>query len=128
MHKEFLTRSAFPHQRQRHCLSQSSMCSLWATIVARFLGLMSIFTLAKTKTIPGLRINTHLQKTRAVNWWSGNLSRQNQSEPVCKPLPIGQGHAFTEIRGKHSGFDYLQPTELDFYRNKYLSQLICTLL
>jgi hypothetical protein len=36
------------------------------------------------------------------------------SEAVCEPVPNSQGHAFTETRGKQPGFDYLQPTELDF--------------
>jgi hypothetical protein len=89
---------------------------------------MSIFTLAKSNIIPGLKINTHLRKTQTVNWWSDNLSLRNQSEPVCNAVPISQGHAFTETLGEQLGFDYLQPTELDFYRNKCLSQLICTLL
>jgi hypothetical protein len=42
------------------------------------------------------------------------------SEPVrisFKPVPISQDHAFTETRGKQPSFDYLQPTELDFYQN-----------
>jgi hypothetical protein len=55
----------------------------------------------------------HLQKTQAAIWWSGNLSHKNQSEPV----PISQGQAFTETWGKLPGFDYLQPTELDFYQS-----------
>jgi hypothetical protein len=69
----------------------------------------------------------HLRKTQSVNWWSCNLLRQNQSEPVCKPVPISEGHYFTENRNKQTGFDYLQLTELDFYLTKCLSQLICTL-
>jgi hypothetical protein len=72
--------------------------------------------------------NTRLQKTHGVSWWSGNLSHQNQSELVCKLVPISQGHTFTETHGKQPNFDYLEPTELDFSRNKCLSQLICTLL
>jgi hypothetical protein len=66
---------------------------------------VSIFTLAKPKIIPGFKINMHLWKTQAVNWWSRNLSRQNQSELFCKLVPISQGHAFTETRFKQTGFE-----------------------
>jgi hypothetical protein len=43
-------------------------------------------------------------------------------------LPIIKGDAFTETPGKQPGFDSLPPAKLEFYRNKCLSQLICTLL
>lgn len=101
--------------------------SHWCVFIKRnnlfhFFGVMSIFTFTKTKIIPGFKINTHLQKTQAVNWWNDNLSHQDQSEPVFKPIPINQGHAFTETQGKQPSFDHLQPTELDFYWNKCLFQ------
>jgi hypothetical protein len=70
MHKEFLTHSIFPHQKQRQCLLIIDECPLRATIFARFFRVMSIFTLAKTKIIPGFKINMHLWKTQAVNWIS----------------------------------------------------------
>jgi hypothetical protein len=54
------------------------------------------------------------------------LSHHNQPEPVYKLVSFSQGHAFTETQGKQPGFDYLQPTELDFCRNKCFSQLIST--
>jgi hypothetical protein len=41
--------------------------SLRAKICARFFGVMSIFTLAKTKIIPEFKINTYMRKTQAVN-------------------------------------------------------------
>jgi hypothetical protein len=59
-------------------LTVIDVCSLRATISVHFFGVMSIFTLAEANIIPGSKINTHLRKTQAVNWWRGNLSRQNQ--------------------------------------------------
>jgi hypothetical protein len=90
------------------------VCSLGATIVTRFFGVMSIFTLAKTKIIPGYKINMHLRKINCQL-----MKRQTfPSEPVCNPVPISHGHAFTEDRSKQPGFVYPQKTELDFYQNK----------
>jgi hypothetical protein len=110
------------------CLTVIDVCSLRTTVFAYFFGVMSIFTLTKRKIISGFKISMHLWKTQSVNWWSGNLSHSNPSELVCKPVPSSQRHAFTETRGKEPSFVYLQPTELDFYQNKCLFQLICTLL
>jgi hypothetical protein len=47
-------------------LTVIDVCSLRATIFAGFVGVMSIFALAKTKIIPGFKINTHLRKAQAV--------------------------------------------------------------
>jgi hypothetical protein len=106
-------------------LTLIDVCSLKATIFACFFGVMSIFTLTKTKNYPRVQNQHALAKgtsCQLMKW------QPFASEPVCKPVPISQGHAFTEIRGKKSVFDYLQLTELDFYQNECLSQLICTLL
>jgi hypothetical protein len=58
----------FPTQTtEAMSLTVIDVCSLRATIFARFFGVMTIFTLAKTKIIPGFKINMHLRKTQAVN-------------------------------------------------------------
>jgi hypothetical protein len=95
-------------------LTVIDVCSLRATIFAPFFGVIPIFTLAKAKIIPGYKIDTHLRKSKAVNWWSAKLSSSKQSELVCKSVPNSQDHAFTETRDKQPGFDHLQPKELQF--------------
>jgi hypothetical protein len=102
----------------------TDVCSLRATAFVRFFEVMSIPTFAKTN-YPRVRNQHPVAKDTSCQL----MKRQPfPSEPVCKPVPISKVHTFEETRGKQPGFDYLQPTELDFDRNKCLSQLICAQL